>query len=378
MASSNADSSSEPSGAPADLVLGAAGLLCALARPALVFVCLLALTPLGAAAFDLARAAAGGRASDLLRAFTAMGHGATVSTILAALAAGAGASAGGYFIAPIFAARPRARAARAARLLLAAAVLAPLALPPVVLGGLISELLRVGPAPLPGAAPTLGRWAALSATWALAFAPLAALIVHAAGLAAPALEMKAARALLAPRGRLRAVILPRVVPPLGLLAAAVAALAASDLVTPPHFGVETLASRVAWDFSTTLDGPRCEAAYLVPWLAMALGFAALAPSAAPRRGQDGGESVRASWVAATAFALLTTVAPAALLIGRHGALEGGFSELLARLGRDARETALAVCAGAAASTATFLILAARRFHEADRGPSAWTGRFAAA
>ncbi len=137
-----------------------------------------------------------------------------------------------------------------------ALTLAPLAWPPVLLGGVWADLLGVGPAPAPGVMGGFGAHLALVLAWALGLVPLAALGWEFAARGVPHLEADAARALLSPAAAWRTVIGPRARPAVALVALTLLAIAAGDSATPPHFGVETLASQVALEFQTTLDAGR--------------------------------------------------------------------------------------------------------------------------
>lgn len=229
----------------------------------------LAATPFLALAWELLRASAQGRGAELARAaLQALGTATTLSTVLAALASAALATGIGFCLACFFVDPARGRAAGCLRFALGGAFLIPLAQPPVFLGGVISDLTGCGPAPSSQLGPALLRWAGLIATWALCFAPLAALACAFALRSLPRAEWVTARSMLGTRTALRMLLWPRLRGTTLWVGAAIAALAFNDLVTPPHFGVETLSSRIAFDFQTSLDRGASAAAALPPWLTL--------------------------------------------------------------------------------------------------------------
>lgn len=241
----------------------------ALAGASIGLLLILAAAPLLVLVGELVRASGHGRGADLARAAVqTLVATETVSTLLAALAAAALATAIGFCLACYFVDPARGRAAAGLRFVLGGALLIPLAQPAVFLGGVISDLTGCGPAPSSQLGPALSRWAGLVVTWAFCFAPLAALACAYALRSLPRAEWVAARAMLGMRTALRVLLWPRLRGTTLWVGAAIAAMAFNDLVTPPHFGVETLSSRIAFDFQTSLDREASGAAALPPWLAL--------------------------------------------------------------------------------------------------------------
>ena len=254
---------------------------------------------------------------------------------------------------------------------LAAVVLAPLALPPVFVGGVLSDVGGLGPAPSRGAGAELARWSGLTATWALSFAPLAALGARAALARVPAAEWHAARLMAPPSAPFRLVLWPRLRAPFALLAAAVATLAVTDVVTPPHFGVDTVASRAAFEFLTTLDHDAAYLASAPTWLVLVLAVAWLARPltlAPPRRALPLHPN-RATGSAAVGYAGVALALPASWALFATGGA-GRVLDAAGRLGPELRATlaALALVTVAAAGAAAMRVaLGAAR---APAGPTA--------
>ncbi len=238
---------------------------------------LLAAAPLLALVWELISAIAQGRGVELVRAARqALVATVTLSTLLAALTAAVLAIGIGFCLACFFVDPARGRTAGFLRLALGGALLIPLAQPTVFLAGAISDLTGCGPAPSSQLGPALLRWAGLVITWALCFAPLAALACAFALRSLPRAEWVTARSMLGTRTALRVLLWPRLRGTTLWVGAAIGALAFNDLVTPPHFGVETLSSRIAFDFQTSLDREASAAAALPPWLALIAIFLVLA------------------------------------------------------------------------------------------------------
>ena len=286
---------------------------------------------------------------------------ATVATIVAVLGAGSLAAVLGLFGAALFEPEASARGvARVVRFVLGAVFLAPLALPPVTLGGVLSEALGLGPAPATGNAGALARWAALAVVWGLAFAPLAALGVRAAMTFVPRRERRAAAVLLGRRRAFVTVVWPSLFRPFLFVTFAIAALAAADLVTPPHFGVDTFASRAAWRYATSLDSAAAAAVLLPMILALAIGLRSIGLGRSRSGAGDTGFSLPMS--GAAAIGLVSTLLPAFLLIARLGALSDG-RRFVDDLAADAPEALLLGMGAAFAAVSLALIFLAVRFRE---------------
>lgn len=316
-----------------------------------------AVAPLVAVAGHAWAGLAGPDATDVrAAAVAAFAGGVAAKTLAAAAAAGAAAALLGVLAAPLLAWPPDGRpAARAGRLALLALALAPAALPAVAVGGALSSMTGLGPAPLPGAGREILRWSGLALGWTLAFAPLAALAAAAAWRAVPRSEAKAALALLGAPGLRRHVLLPRLRAPAALIAAGVFVLAAGDVATPPHFGVETVASRLALGFQLSLDTRACALGALPVWLALA---ALLAVALRPPRAPAGpAPAPLPSGRSASAAALLLAAATVLLLGGACvRALEPAETSWWARHVPEILRTLLEAGAAAVAGAALGLVL----------------------
>ncbi len=228
----------------------------------------LGIAPLAMLVLVVVRALAGGDREVVVRAVERLGSSVAVSSAIAAAIAGLLSATLGLGAGWFLASRSRPR--------VALALLYPaLCVPAVFLGGVLSDVTGLGPAPGPPGGPAWLRHGALIVAWSFAYAPLAGLAGFAALGTIPRAEWNAARLSLGLRARVRILLAPRLSPPFALIAAAVAALAFHDVATPAHFGVETLASLIAFDFQATLDVAGSAAAALPSWMIASLVLARL-------------------------------------------------------------------------------------------------------
>ncbi|MFG0315696.1 MAG: hypothetical protein ACF8XB_00380 [Planctomycetota bacterium JB042] len=307
-----------------------------------------------------ARAAVSRDDGVVAAAFAAWTDPASLATVPAALVAGLLAAALGLGLGA-FLDGVKTTGGR----VLAGLSMLPLATPPVFLGGVVADLTGLGPAPMGGAA-ALARWGGLVCVQALAFAPVAALATWAALRAIPDAERKAARLLRSRREAWRLSIGPAVRRPLVLTVAAVFALAATDVAVPPHFGVETLASRVAQGFLLSLDAERSAAAAWPLWAALAVAVA-VALAGAPRATGAGGRRIavvppaRGPAFLTLAYVAVAVAAPFAHALAHAGLDEGGlavFGKFGDELGATLATVGLGLALGAGAAAACVAVGAA--------------------
>jgi hypothetical protein len=191
-------------------------------------------------------------------------------------------------------------------------VLAPLALHPASWAGLLGRAFSIGPLPAPGGGDLLAI-AALTGTWAIAYAPLAGLLLAASARSVPDAAHVAERVLLPARVRWRVLVLPRLGKAMGLVSLAVAVLALQDGVTPPLLGVETVASRLLATWETTLDPVSPVAASASSWIgAVVLGAWVVARWERPETAERPARAVPPdgwSWGVAAGYATVATVIP---------------------------------------------------------------------
>lgn len=244
----------------------------------------------------------------------------TAASLGCALVAAASALAVAVPLAGFLAAHPTKPAGRAAWYVIAALMLAPLAVPTVLIGGIVADVTGLGPIPPAVPAGTLATWAALALTWAVGFAPLAALGIWCASRTVGLAERRAAAVMLPPWGRVRVLLAGRLRGAMALLLLALIALAMQDAATPPHLGVETSASALMSAYRTTLDPVAPVAAALPAWIILVLVFAAFGggrrlPPESGRSDEPRAPS-RATWLAATAFVAVAVVFPVAWAVNR--------------------------------------------------------------
>lgn len=199
------------------------------------------------------------------------------ATSITALSAAALSTAIGAVLSPLIAGRGRTALGETARIMLVAAIFAPIFLPHAAIGGVIAHMTSIGPAPTPGLVSPILRWSGLGLTWIVATLPWSMLFSAWADRSTGDAEKKSTAILLAPRARLPIVLRRRRRAIATLLLCLFAAMFA-DLATPPHFGVETIGSRAAWEFQTTLD-PFASLAILLPFWLMTAFLIALVPRA---------------------------------------------------------------------------------------------------
>ena len=150
-----------------------------------------------------------------------------------------------------------------------ATVLAPLALPTVAIGGCWSSILNLGPAPLADPGSRICAWAGLALAFGIAFSPLAALGIALSWRHIPRPERIAAQHFLRRGRRLLPLLWSRLSGPLLFLFLALFGLAAHDALTPAHFGVETLASRLLAEQQSRLAVASVASDLLLVWASIA-------------------------------------------------------------------------------------------------------------
>ena len=246
-----------------------------------------------------------------------MFDGNAAASLLAAALSAAGACALGVVLGRFLAGDRRGGGVM--QFLLKVAILVPLALHPVFLGGVIASLCNAGPAPATGTAGTSLRWLLMTLSGSLSLAPMAGMVAFLVLRAIPTAEWNSACCMLTRFQAWRRVIWPRLRQPMLLCLVALTTWSAHDMISPTHFGLETLATRIGLEFQRSLDSALAAAAMLPLWL----GLAGVVLIMARPLVRNGGRRPRMQALPASRPATLAAAGYAAVAVVLPGVVLGG-------------------------------------------------------